>query len=184
MGSIVRPALRTLATTWHKVVGRVAFHIGGAERARHHFERVLELKGDDFAAYVYLGRLAHHRGDIDACRREYEHARRIAPERFARLRLAARPQPGPRLRGSLVEEASERATWVTPKVSLSDRGGPLAELRAHASEDLGSCPDPGLLFFGDDFLSDAEREKFRRLPPLRPEDLAATDLNELLRKLG
>ena len=183
MGSIVRPTLRTLATTWHKVAGRVAFCVGRRARARHHFERVLELKGDDFAAYVYLGRLALHRGDIDACRREYEHARRIAPERFARLRVA-RPRPEPRLRGTLVEEASERATWVTPKVSLSDRGGPLAELRAHASEDLGSCHDPGLLFFGDDFLSETEREKFRNLPPLRPEDLAATDLNELLRRLG
>lgn len=183
MGSIVPPALRTLATTWHKIAGRVAFHTGRAELARRHFERVLELKGDDFGAYVYLGRLAHRRGDIDACRREYEHARRVAPERFARLRVA-RPLPGPRSRGSLVEEASERATWVTPKVSLSDRGGPLAELRAHASEDLSSCHDPGLLFFGDDFLTEAEREKFRGLPPLRSEDIAKADLNDLLRRLG
>jgi hypothetical protein len=82
----------------------------------------------------------------------------------------------------LVEETSERATWMLPRVSISERGRP--DLRARASEDLSGCFDPGLLFFGDDFATEGEREKFRSLPPIRAEDLRAIDLDALARRLA
>lgn len=62
------------------------FRGGSRLRARPHYERVLQLKGDDFDAYVHLGRIAFAVGDYAGWRREFEHARRTDPLRFARLR--------------------------------------------------------------------------------------------------
>ena len=112
---ILRSTLCSLVAGAHRVAGRVWFKVGNTEKARGHFERVLELKGDDFVAYVYLGRLAYCLGDYAGWRREYEHARRTAPERYARLK-----NPfdlfEPRSAGTIRDETGERATWRTVRL--------------------------------------------------------------------
>ena len=70
----------------HRLLGRLLFRCGRLQPARQQFERVLDLRGDDFQAYVHLGRIAYKLGDYAGWRRECGHARRTAPERFARLR--------------------------------------------------------------------------------------------------
>jgi hypothetical protein len=70
----------------HGVVGWVAYRLGCRATARRQWERVLALRGADFRAYVHLGRIAFDIGDYAGWRRELEHARRLDPERFGRLR--------------------------------------------------------------------------------------------------
>jgi hypothetical protein len=119
------PLLRTaccfLVAQAHRLAGRFWFRVGRVERSRDHFERVLELKGDDFVAYVFLGRLAYSIGDYAGWRREFEHARRTAPERYARLK-----NPfdlfEPRSAGAIREETGERATWRTVKLHNAGLG--------------------------------------------------------------
>lgn len=79
---LLRSAVARLAA----MCGWVAFRLGLRERARRQYERVLRLKGDDFAAYIHLGRIAYDNGDYAGWRREFAHARRADPGRFARLR--------------------------------------------------------------------------------------------------
>jgi len=96
------------------------FRGGSRLRARPHYERVLQLRGDDFGAYVQLGRIAFSVGDYAGWRREFEHARRTDPLRFARLRHPFELFE-PRLAGTNFEDsgstdsgfsgAGERATW-------------------------------------------------------------------------
>ncbi|MCA8949844.1 MAG: hypothetical protein KDE27_10105 [Planctomycetes bacterium] len=90
--------------------GWLAFRVGLRQQARHQYERVLRLKGDDFSAYVHLGRIAYDTGDYAGWRREFEHARRADPVRFARLRHPFELFE-PRLAGTTFEDTGERATW-------------------------------------------------------------------------
>lgn len=229
---------RTLAT-WHGLGGRILFRIGCAAAARRHFERVLHLRGDDFAAYVHLGRLAYSLGDYAGWRREFEHARRTDPSRFLRLRMPFELFE-PRAAGTPFDEASERATWraVRPGSPGSIRrtahgecpggDGFPGDQRAEAREaSLDASLDPhsdcdgdapglsdsdrkhsgsaGAVDAGaggsgdrpagsrhgssghaaaDDFSSANERSRFRRLAPIRRQDVARTDLDELIRRLS
>lgn len=171
----------------HRLAGRFWFRVGGFERAREHFERVLELKGDDFVAYVHLARLAYCLGDYAGCKREYEHARRTAPDRYARLE-----NPfdlfEPRAAGTMRDEAGERATWRStlrrepmhlPQGMGSSRGGEAVAGRPATSR--GACPDgPRIRRSGDDFRDEQERARFRELRPIDPQELSGLDLDRLL----
>ncbi len=57
------PILRSLSSAFHKLAGVALFRVHLYERSRRHFEQVLELKGDDFTAFVNLGRIAYNLGD-------------------------------------------------------------------------------------------------------------------------
>jgi hypothetical protein len=118
--------LQLLRARFHSLCGWMWFRGGSRLRARPHYERVLQLKGDDFDAYVHLGRIAFAVGDYAGWRREFEHARRTDPLRFARLRHPFELFE-PRLAGTNFDDqassgsglgvdpgftgASERATW-------------------------------------------------------------------------
>src|SRR5262249_50703428 len=162
-----------------------------------------ELKGDDFVAYVFLGRLAYSIGDYAGWRREFEHARRTAPERYARLK-----NPfdlfEPRSAGAIRGEAGERATWRTVKMhnaglgsgslvggngilgggTMFGRNGLPNYTGGLFASDEGlrtgpfsgrDCPDgKPLRRYGDDFASEGERQRFRDLPPIVHEDVAGT----------
>lgn len=165
--------MRSLAAGFHRVIGVGWYHLGRYERARRRFQRVLELKGDDFPAYVYLGRLAYSLGDYAGWRRECEHARRTSPERFARLKHPFELHES-RATGTVFEEAGERASWRVFRVSQVSSG-------AHQPEQM-----PGLgvdRLEGDDFLTDEERDRFRDLAPLMRDDILSVDLDELARRL-
>src|SRR5690606_29672001 len=103
-----RSPFRRLTVVLHRAVGACLFHAGAHEYARRHFERILEVEGDDFGAYVHLALVAYRLGDYGSWQRECGHARRTDPLRYARLRhpfelfegrtAAAGPGPGPRWR--------------------------------------------------------------------------------------
>ena len=186
MKALFRSLSRLLRGLAHGLAGRAWFRIGKAARARYHFERVLALRGDNFRAYIYLGRLAYCSGDYAAWRREYEHARRTCPDRFARLKHPFEPIE-PCAGGTLPEETGERATWRAVRLASSQTGADPRQRRSH-SEDSAS----GLESFDpltgtwsrDDFATEVEREKFRVLEPISAAEIAATDVDELARRLA
>ena len=165
MRALCRSLIQHLRAIAHGLAGRIWFRLGRAGRATHHFERVLAVRGDDFGAYVYLGRLAFSSGDYTGWRREYEHARRVCPERFDRLRHPFDPIE-PSTADSLLVEAGARATWraVGP---LPSSGRTAAETRPR-----------------DDFSSETERQRFRSLDPISPDLIAGVDLDQLARRLA
>jgi hypothetical protein len=169
-------------------MGRLHFRLGSADRARRHFQRVLELHGDDFTAYLYLSRLAYSVGDYAGWRRELQHARRTSPERFAQQKFPFELFE-PLAAGSILEETGERATWRAMR--MSSVGGIPAPGDDHRNEgeamgDAGLSASPGrdLHGLGDDFCSDEERDRFAALPPIQPADIAAADMERLLRDLS
>ncbi|MCA8942215.1 MAG: hypothetical protein KDB80_06600 [Planctomycetes bacterium] len=174
--STIRSCLRAIAAACHRVAGIGWFHGGRYERARRHFQRVLELRGDDFSAYVYLGRLAYSLGDYAGWRRECEHARRTSPERFARLKHPFELLES-RSSGAVFEEAGERASWRMYRVSQVGTTPP-----SEASRSLPEFAAPPLP--ADDFVSAEERARFRNLAPLMRHEIAAVDLDDLARRLG
>jgi len=178
-------------------------------RARAHFERVLLLRGADFRAYVQLARIAFDVGDYAGWRRELEHARRLDPARFARLRHPLELFE-PRLAGTAIDQlgeldeefdgASDRATWRslrpssgarTPTRDVLDAGldasftGIDARAEAAPPQSPQGNRDPSLDASRghDDCSSATERARFRELGPIAPAELQSCNLDELLRRL-
>ena len=200
MWSLLRRLGCSLRATWHGMAGRVWYRVGAWARARAAFERVLALRGDDFAAYVHLGRLAFSIGDYAGWRREFEHARRTDPERFARLR-----QPfdlfEPRAAGTPFDEAGDRATWRTlrPLAPGSIRRGPTRSIElpttpadastaaddTHVDQPIESRTDTGAAPHSDcdDCQSSEERRRFRQRGPISRNEIDASDLEDTCRRL-
>jgi len=118
------PSLRRLANcahaALHAATGWFAYRIGFLPSSRRRYERVLQLRGACYGAYVHLGRIAFDEGDYAGWRREFEHARRTDPQRFSRLRHPLELFE-PRLAGTRF--ANERA-------ALGDAGFDGADARA------------------------------------------------------
>ncbi|MBL8753164.1 MAG: hypothetical protein JNK15_07670 [Planctomycetes bacterium] len=198
--------LSQLVARLHGLLGWVAYRLGCRARARRHWERVLALRGADFRAYVHLGRIAFDIGDYAGWRRELEHARRLDPERFSRLRHPLELFE-PRLAGTQFDRETQgqidfdgtgtRATWR----SLRPTAGGKGQTQPNDSLDAGlDALLPGLdtgkdaaedrRGFGDGFEScddcatASERQRFRTLGPIQSAEIAHCDLDELLRKLS
>ncbi|MHC4513700.1 MAG: tetratricopeptide repeat protein [Planctomycetota bacterium] len=180
MSSCSRTPLSRLRGALHGLMGRICFRLGSGDRARRHFERVLELSGDNFTAYLYLSRLAYSVGDYAGWRRELEHARRTAPDRFA-LQKFPFELFEPMAAGTILEETGERATWRAMR--MSSVGGQV-EGELLGERGLTACPGGSLRRYGDDFCSDQERQKFSMLLPIEPADIAAADMDRLLKDLS
>ncbi len=189
--------LSRISAAMHKLVGATLFQMRLYERSRRSFERVLEIKGDDFFAYVYLGRIAYNLGDRAGWRRECEHARRASPQRYAKLKHPFELFE-PRAAGSISEEAGERATWRAISTSrvgsaweesyLDDSGFEDGEAEEGEGRDFGlagsePCPDGPTRLFGDDFSSEEERRRFRELGVIRRDEVKRVNLDELVRQL-
>jgi hypothetical protein len=181
----------------HKLVGVALFQMRLYERSRRRFERVLEIKGDDFFAYVYLGRIAYNLGDRAGWRRECEHARRASPQRYAKLKHPFELFE-PRAAGNISEEAGERATWRAISTSrvgsswedpyMDDSGFDEPSAADDGGQEFGltgseSCLSGPTRLFGDDFSSEEERRRFRELKAIDSDDLRRVNLDELLRQL-
>lgn len=135
-----------LQATLHGACGRIWFRLRRPQRARRHFERVLLLRGEDFATYVYLGRIAFACGDYAGWRRELRHAHHTNPERFAHLDFGAMNLGGgglrPRLAGTGVDarllpfdgdDTAARATWATLLAPADPTTGePVVDVRGDA----------------------------------------------------
>lgn len=192
----------------HSLWGCASFRLGWTGVARRSFERVLALRGDDFTAYVHLGRLSFAAGDYAAWRREFEHARRTDPRRFAKLGHPFEVLE-PRLAGTDFDDTGERATWrslrpfggsprlhagrtdvpgdagVDPLLSGWDSGADAAADTA-APRIVGNSISGGRADAQprDDCSSTMERLRLRMLGPIRARDVAACDLDDLLRRLS
>lgn len=198
MFSLFRAAWVALAVSWHKLAGSACLRLGRIRMARHHFETVLELKGDDFRAYVGLGRAAYALGDYAGWRREYEHAKRLRPDRFAQLKNPF-DMFAPRAAGAIREEMGERATWRTVRIPHRGQAGPqgLSDGPLHGFQYPGDpfagfagpaetgieCPGGPRRRFGDDFRDEGERETFRSRAPIAAGEISAVDLEKLARDL-
>lgn len=192
---IVRAGARRLLAAWHGGCGRLAFRLGRPVGARRHFERVLDLDGDVFSAYVHLGLLAWQIGDYSGYRRELEHARRIDPERYRRLRHPFEPF-APRGGRTASDEADERATWRSVRQGQgTTRRGTVHRVEL-PTENLDGL-EPALCEpftdldgaqqkrrTGDDFSSPAERDRFAVKRPISRSEVASTDLDDLCRQLS
>ncbi len=213
MYAVMARLLRRLSAAYHGLRGRLAFRLGRVAGARDHFERVLALGGDEFTAYVHLGRIALGEGDFAGYRREMANARAADPERFSRLRKTTDGFE-PRTAGTPFEETGERATWRSvrpgnqgiprrtpvrsaevPTEGLDDAlcQGPLFELPTDlGNETAADSGKDGSDYRArsmraedrDDFCTQRERERFRRLPPIRSDDVRTANLDDLLRKFG
>lgn len=207
MGLVGR-ILQSLAAHYHSVCGWSSYRLGWAAAARHHFERVLVLRGSDFSAYVHLGRISFALGDYAGWRREFEHARRADPGRFAKLRHPFELFE-PRLAGTDFDETGERATWRSlrpfggtgkrnaARSDATDPGpdGPLPgwDARTDAAADTTSSRAVGHSLSGgqrehgpwhDDCASAAERRRLRELGPIAAAEVERCDLDDLLRRLS
>lgn len=169
--------LHHLAASYHRGAGRIFYWLGRGHRARRHFEQVLLLRGDDFAAYLYLGKLAYYSGDLAGCQREFRYARRTNPERYAQLEHPLELLDA--AQGSMQAETGERATWRAFR--LSSVGG--SEDEAMCDRGISGCPGGDLRRYGDDFSSADERRRFTNLPPISFADVQRVDIDELSRAL-
>jgi hypothetical protein len=196
-----RSPLRALAATVHRTVGWCLFRIGAHERARARFEQVLELRGDDFWAYVHLALVAYKLGEYGCWQRECAQARRTDPARYARLKHpfelfdpgaaspggAARTMPPSLLPYRPVRRGLPTGPERDADAGLAPRAEPAARSLSEpprAPDEVRGSPDlarsrPG----GDDFSSDVERARFAGLAPIDAAAIAATDLDELQRQL-
>lgn len=192
MSSPARLAWNLACSTWHALAGRATYHLGLLRRSRGHFQRQLELQGDVFSAYVYLGRLAWLLGDYAGWRREFDHARRTDPVRFSRLRHALDPRQ-PQSGSMTLDDAGERATWRAFRATGPQGGrGRASDAPRETSRGepvrswLPADParNPAQTARIDDCKDQGERERFARLGPIRPIDLMGIDMDELSRRLG
>ena len=195
--------LQQLQACLHSLCGWVLFRAGCRLRARKHYERVLQLRGSDFGAYVHLGRIAFAIGDYAGWRREFEHARRADPARFVRLRHPFELFE-PRLAGTNFEDGKpgcgnsgdttgfsstgDRATWrsllfgPTPKHTGSRR--------VEKGSDEPSLPEPGptsSLDAGLDALmagGNSEPHGSAPLPNGRGDDCSTAGERRRFRELG
>jgi tetratricopeptide (TPR) repeat protein len=174
-------ALRTFAASVHKLVGKAWFHLNRYRPAQRHFERALELKGDDFTAHVYLGRVAYRLGDYSRWQRECGRARQSSPERYARLEHRFELYE-PRSAGTAIDQPGGQPAWRMSSAKRP-RAYPDSVRTAPDCDPLPRASDapPG---GGDDFVSEDERDRFRTMAPIDARSIARVDLDDLARRLG
>ena len=182
---------RRVALAWHRLVGWACFRICAWERSRAHYERVLEITGEDFDALVRLGRVAYKLGDYAAWKRECGRARRVDPQRYGRLKHPFElfePRPSVATDGSDsvgdVEALELRSGKfrTEPGAGVDDRTG-FDGLRGLGRRQTSGCDGSPDVVAGDDFCSAAERDRFRELSPIEPHAVAEVDLDDLARRL-
>ena len=167
MASSRRFSARVL-TAWHRFTGRVCYLTGRLRSARRHFERVLDLVGDDFVAHIYLGRIAYARGDFEAWHRRFELAQRAAPRRYSHHHAAS----------SAHDSGIANAPGSGLAELIDQEGRPLdGDLRSQLDEWELELPP------FDDFASEEEREKFENLGPIDFDEIYSVDLDDLARRL-
>jgi hypothetical protein len=196
-----------LRANLHGLCGRAWFRLRRPQRARQHFETVLRLLGDDFAAHLYLGRIAYAGGDYAGWRRELRSAYRADPSRFTRLAangfrgagLDLGEEAGPQLAGTGVDpdldpsaarrqpaEATRRRTAPGKKSDtesgiMPDRQTPderVADVLRAMLEAAGASD------LEDDCTTEQERDRFKSLGPIQPGDIRSCDLDDLTRRFG
>lgn len=145
-----------MAAKAHLRRGVRLYRVGRFAPAVAHIQTAVLLSGPTFEAHLYLGKIFLRVGRFDRARREFAQARFLDPSRFAAKGL---PED------VLLQMAQRfyQPLWAGLRTNEEDR-----------AEEMGP---------GDDFSSLAERERFRILPPIGPDDLDDMDYEELANRL-
>ena len=178
------------AVVFHDWIGRLWLRCRVFGRARRHFERVVELGAGHFDVQVRLGRIAHAEGDFLAWRRACRAARDADPDRFARL---AHPFPlfdadgraDPDLGRPRREVGLFRSGVAGPIGCAPTADAERAEASSGTAEDLfpAETTDRDDCQRRDDCSDHGERTRFRARGPIRTEEWAGIDLDELGHRL-
>jgi hypothetical protein len=160
----------------HRALGWCLFRLGANEAARRRYEAVLRLRGEDFTSSVRLAQIAYRLGDYAAWQRECAQARRVDPIRYAQLGHPFELYDG---RGD--DERDRRGP--RPGEPTRATGGRTAEAEVGSDTERSGHVTRAVGLGSDDCVSDEERQRFARLGPIRPEQLAAVDLDDLVQRL-
>lgn len=168
---------RAVAVRLHSLAGRTLFRLGRHRAAKRRFERVLQLRGDHFVSYVHLGRIAYKLGDYAGWREQCAHARRTAPERFARLRHPFElfePRTGWSLDGGRERSAFAQGTLQQPSAGGLEPLAPstAVEFRDSDSGDDSDAHDFGTVDLGAGDPGDTAMLEGGGTGPERVDDLA------------
>lgn len=143
--------------------------------ARRTLGRALVLAPDSYAAHHLLARIALAEGARAEAMRELRICARLDPRRLARLDI-------PGALDGVAETAigSESLAFPPPDpLGAPDApGAPGSDGASRTPGDLAPGPPPA-----GDFSTAAEWERFRDLPPIDAEEIAAVDLDALLEQL-
>lgn len=164
-----------LAGLLHRALGWCFLRLGANEGARRRYEAVLRLRGEDFGAHVRLAQIAYRLGDYASWQRECVQARRIDPLRYAQLGHPFELHDGRDLEGRAprADRAAEAGRPATGRAASAEAGHG-ADLAGRLAGVVG--------IGGDDCGSVEERQRFQNLGPIRPEQIASVDLDELIQR--
>ncbi|MDA0372736.1 MAG: hypothetical protein O2865_03025 [Planctomycetota bacterium] len=136
---------------------------------------MLRLRGEDFGAHVRLAQIAYRFGDYSSWQRECAEARQIDPVRFAELGHPFELHDGRSHaeRSARTDRGHEASRANLGRAAGVESGG-VADIEGRAAGMVG--------LGGDDCSTEEERRRFERLGPIRAEQLAGLDVDELLRQ--
>jgi tetratricopeptide (TPR) repeat protein len=157
MRLLIRQFRRALAAL-HLARARRHFERGNFERAAARLRSAIALDPTTFEGHFTLGQIYLRTFNFERARREFALARELDPGRFA----ARGWQEHTLLRLALHQEAAGREFG-----SASPDRDAAAVARESSQESLREN--------GDDFVSPAERERFRILPPIGADDIDRVD---------
>ncbi|MBI4879233.1 MAG: tetratricopeptide repeat protein [Planctomycetes bacterium] len=161
--------VRLLRHSWDRAIallhlrrGTSLYRKGRFAPAASHLHEALFLGGPSFTAHLFLGRIYLRLNRFDRARQELARARFMNPGRFAAQVL---PE-------DMLLEMIERI------LRPDHQGGCAAAGREPAQRHFVAQREAA-----DDFSSPAERDRFRALPPIQPEDSENLNWGELGRLL-
>ncbi len=161
--------LPLLRHAWNRAIalvhlrrGTSLYRQGRFGPAASHLHEALFLGGPSFTAHLFLGRIYLRLNRFERARQELARARFLNPGRFAAQVL---PE-------DLLLEMIERVLRPGPHGGCAAAGPEPAPQRFVAHREAA-----------DDFSSPAERDRFRALPPIQPEDSENLNWGELGRLL-
>jgi tetratricopeptide (TPR) repeat protein len=154
----IRRLLNRARAAAHLRRGRRLFQSGRFETGADELRRCLAIGGPNFAAHLLLGQIYLRTSRFDRARREFALARYLDPGRFAAEGL---PE-------DVLLEFAQRFHPTSQRKQPRTPAGDAARVGRESTLDRERA---------DDFVSAAERERFRVLPPLDAEDLDRIDWN-------
>lgn len=140
--------------------GRRLFAIGRFESAADELRKALAVGGPSFTAHLCLGQIYLRTARFDRARREFALARYLDPGRFA-------------AEGLPEDVLLEFAQRFHPTSHRREPRPPIGDA-ARVTREPGGANEHAQL---GDFVSSAERDRFRILPPIGAEDIDRIDWN-------
>jgi hypothetical protein len=149
---------RRVLAAIHLIRGRRLYRSGQFALASERVQYALALGGPSFGAHLVLGKIYMRLSRFDRARREFALARYLDPVRFATEGL---PE-------DVLLELAQR--FYQPLWEEPVNGAVIAPLRGPRASGSGARNAAH-----DDFVSPAERERFRVLPPIARDEIDGID---------